>query len=282
MQNEKNLLIFKNMPLRLQYMSMNLRKNVEELTDIDLTNLRFAFNGLMQIRDNRGYNHIAGYHGVPGWFCWHHMQRTRAGIGRPLRLFLPWHRAYLYWLEQFLKDIREDVNLTWWNWASNLSRTRGLPAAFADEYVGGLPNPLYKARIFASSENQLPVDYDTTRSPGNPWELPTYDWISQCLSLSDFEDFEFFLENYLHDNIHGWVGGSMAVAAWSAYDPIFWAHHCMVDRIWYFWQKRYGNSSGLEDMFNEVLEPFPLTVRQVLDIHQLGYDYALASSGVEI
>jgi hypothetical protein len=39
--------------IRLQ-MSMNLRKSVEELSDMDLANLRFAFNGLMEIRDSRG------------------------------------------------------------------------------------------------------------------------------------------------------------------------------------------------------------------------------------
>jgi tyrosinase len=261
---------------------MNLRKNVDELSDMEIASLRFAFNGLMQIRDNRGYNQIAGYHGVPGWFCWHHMERSRGGgTGRPLRLFLPWHRAYLYWLEQFLKDITEEVNLPWWDWTSSISRSQGIPAAFSDQFVNNLPNPLLKARVFAASTNLL-QDQDTFRSPGDPSELPPPEFVTQCLSLPDFEDFEFFLENFLHDNIHGWVGGSMALAAWSAYDPLFWVHHCMVDRIWYLWQRRNGNSSGLEDLFNEVLEPFPLTVRQVIDIHQLGYDYALASSGVDV
>jgi tyrosinase len=188
----------------------------------------------------------------------------------------------LYWLDQFLKDITGDVNLTWWDWTSDISRTSGIPYAFAIQFVNGLPNPLSRARVFATTTNQLLQDADTIRSPTDPRELPTSELVVQALSLPDFEDFEFFWENYLHDNIHGWVGGSMAIAAWCAYDPLFWAHHCTVDRIWYLWQERNGNSSGLEDMFNEVLELFPLTVRQVLDLHQLGYDYALSSSGINV
>jgi len=31
---------------------------------------------MMEISDNRGYNYIAGFHGVPGWYCWHHQRNT--------------------------------------------------------------------------------------------------------------------------------------------------------------------------------------------------------------
>ena len=86
-----------------------------------------------------------------------------------------------------------------------------------------------------------------------------------------------YLLEDLHDQIHGWVGGTMGAVSTSAYDPIFYSHHCMIDRIWYLWQKRHGNASGLEDLLDEPLPPFPQKVSSVLDIHQLEYDYAVSS-----
>ncbi|KAK4251830.1 hypothetical protein C7999DRAFT_27509 [Corynascus novoguineensis] len=57
----------------------------------------------------------------------------------------------------------------------------------------------------------------------------------------------------LHDTIHELVGGfgpiqpspqpgHMAYLEWSAFDPIFFLHHCMVDRILALWQAIYPNS----------------------------------------
>ncbi|KAF3922073.1 Tyrosinase [Dactylellina cionopaga] len=35
----------------------------------------------------------------------------------------------------------------------------------------------------------------------------------------------------VHDGVHGSIGGNMGSIAVSAFDPIFWLHHCNVDRI---------------------------------------------------
>ena len=39
----------------------------------------------------------------------------------------------------------------------------------------------------------------------------------------------------MHNRVHMWVGGSMAPGT-SPDDPIFFLHHCNVDRIWALWQ----------------------------------------------
>ena len=81
----------------------------------------------------------------------------------------------------------------------------------------------------------------------------------------------------LHDNIHVWVGGTMGDPSWAAYDPIFWAHHTMVDRLWRIWQ--HNNPGALPPRF--VLDATMTYARSpsfrgsdVLDVKQLGYDYA--------
>ena len=40
----------------------------------------------------------------------------------------------------------------------------------------------------------------------------------------------------VHDQIHGLVGGHMAVVDYSAFDPVFYLHHCNVDRLFAIWQ----------------------------------------------
>lgn len=43
------------------------------------------------------------------------------------------------------------------------------------------------------------------------------------------------LEPELHNRVHVWVGGSMSPLT-SPNDPVFFLHHCYVDRIWNRWQ----------------------------------------------
>ena len=97
------------------------RKNAALLSDDEVGGLRSAFAQIKQISadargDDRGFFEFAGMHGVPYWDCPHHT---------PNRIFLPWHRAYLYRLEQALADRVAGVTLPWWDWTT----TRGDPGA---------------------------------------------------------------------------------------------------------------------------------------------------------
>ena len=48
----------------------------------------------------------------------------------------------------------------------------------------------------------------------------------------------------IHDVIHGILGsnGHMTYLDYSAFDPSFWLHHAMIDRIFALWQAIYPNS----------------------------------------
>jgi hypothetical protein len=48
--------------------------------------------------------------------------------------FLPWHRAYIYWFEQIIRDKSGDPKLTlpYWNYTSGNEGDRKLPAEFRD------------------------------------------------------------------------------------------------------------------------------------------------------
>ena len=228
-----------------------------------------------------------------------------------VRLFLPWHRAYLHRLEQALQDQVEGVTTPWWDWRSATSRVEGIPKAFSDPAVGGQPNPLYKAHVSVPS---VGIEKDTQRFPGEPAGLPPENTIERLVDnpqglFSEWNDFNNELEE-VHDQIHGWVGGykrdangwpldengnripdplnnrdrwiygDMGATTTAAFDPLFWTHHSMLDRIWWLWQQKHGNSGIPSNVLELVLEPFNLRVKDVLNIHDLGYEYAGAEVSV--
>ena len=57
---------------------------------------------------------------------------------------------------------------------------------------------------------------------------------------ASYDDFSFNLED-IHNLVHVLVGGDMVDIATSAYDPIFWFHHCNVDRLTAIYQASHPN-----------------------------------------
>jgi tyrosinase len=73
--------------------------------------------------------------------------------------------------------------------------------------------------------------------------------------------------------------GDMFSNSTTTYDPLFWAHHSNVDRLWDAWQKKHP---GLDpDNLSSVLPPFEFNVTDTLSAAKLGYEYQLASSVFE-
>lgn len=258
--------------------SLTVRKNVEALTPQELQAIRDAYRKAQAIMDNRGYNHFAGLHGIPNWYCWHHDRSRRSNINASL--FLPWHRAYLLYFDRAIRDqapANSTVALPWWDWTSPRSHSTGVPAAFTVAAVNRLPNPLFRARIVAPT-SRPPINRMTRRFPGNPGQLPSQGDVDTLMNLTQFNDMSAQMED-LHDFVHGWTGGnlgdmgSLGTAAW---DPVFWSHHCNIDRLWYMWQLKQGVNNIPPTLLPMVLQPFALTVRDVLSISSLGYEYAVS------
>ena len=112
-------------------LALHHRKSVGGLTGQQLSELRRAYSAVIPIRDERGYYHHAGIHGLPlPIYCKHGDL-----------LFLSWHRAYLYFFELALRDQVPGVSLPWWNWTSQAAHTsaRKSPAARADSSTRSSP-----------------------------------------------------------------------------------------------------------------------------------------------
>lgn len=241
------------------------RKSIEKLRPDQLQALRDGFAAIKRLRDNRGFWYWAGKHGAPGGFCRH---SSRSGYDS---LFLPWHRAYLYRLELALQTQVPKATLPWWDWPA--SRETGIPAAYdgdpSDNPLAGsdLPPLVPEPPGWASS---------TSRDPDPPDRLPGQGEVDDALALSSFDDFSRALEE-IHNGIHLWVGGSMEIVSTAAYDPIFWAHHTMVDRLWSLWQVRHSDRGPRPGQWGEALGGLDMTVEDVLDASALGYDYAAST-----
>lgn len=251
------------------------RVSVLNLTAPQLAALRDAIKKMKAIRDSRGFAFLAGIHGWPQYRCQHSTESQQA------TLFLPWHRAYLYEFELALLEQNPEARLPWWDWPA--SRQDGIPAAYADAQAGGEPNPLASAPLPTEVPNR-PPDWtaETVRSPEPPSALPETAAVTKVLGESDYYGFEQELETQLHNAVHGWVGGSMSQINTAAYDPLFWAHHTMVDRLWSIWQAQHASPGPPPETYATPLGFGRLTVSDVLDTKKLGYDYAASVEHVAV
>lgn len=255
--------------LRQGVATLRHRRSIAELSDADVTALRQGYLAMEALTDERGYGYWAGIHGLPlPFYCQH---------GSPL--FLPWHRAYLYFFEQYLLDQAPESGVPWWDWSTQA----GLPTSYeVAQLTDGSPNPLATGPVTGIPPEQFanaglqPVDV-TSRQPDDPSVLPSQQDVQDVLAAADFADFTLQLEN-IHNGVHVWVGGSMGLIPLAAYDPIFWSHHVMVDRLWWVWQLAHPGAGPDPALLDRALAPFPMTVRQTLDITTLGYEYATATT----
>jgi tyrosinase len=258
------------------------RTSVSELDAAKLAAIRTAFADLMAVTDERGYQFFAGLHGLPlpAW-C------DRFAHGRPW--FLHWHRAYLWRFELALRQNgKHDVSLPFWDWLSE----PGLPPAYTDEQTpDGGDNPLLSVRIndIALQEGAgadrprtraLAQRPDTFRELGGV-PLPTRADIDTVLAFDDFPSFSGALEDW-HGQVHVWVGGHMSDVPFAAYDPIFWAHHVMIDRLWRIWQVDHPSASLPLSLSQTVMQPFGVTAQGTIEPNALGYDYAISAVDIPV
>ncbi len=146
-------------------------------------------------------------------------------------LFLPWHRAYLYYFEQICREMSgdDDFALPYWNWTVD----RQVPAVFWDE-----SSPLFHDNRTATPTSQASDAQVGQATVDNA--LATGNFIlfaGEAVGLNHPPHFGpgmAPLESGPHNYIHNFVGGTMA-SFMSPLDPVFWLHHCRVDQLWVQW-----------------------------------------------
>ena len=241
------------------------RKNLLNCSDAELDKIRQAYMAVYGIKnrdDNRGFQYWAGKHGRPEAACDHG------------RLFLPWHRAYIYGFEKAMQYHQPNTTLPYWNWTGPATLdANALPkACTAKELSDGSPNPLFAGPIYFRESNGNLIDRQTDRGNRN---LPSFTRLKQevenAFSQTEYLPFQGEI-NGPHGGLHVRVGGDMGAFDYAGYDPIFWIHHANVDRHWARWQRLHDGASV--PRLDHSLQDLNMTVERTIDHRKtLGYDY---------
>jgi hypothetical protein len=208
------------------------RKSVSSLSSTELNQLRLAFARLRALpsTDNRRWVIQADMHAMYCQACNNGTFQSVHGSWN----FFPWHRAFLYYFERILGSLVGNLNnfrLPYWDWENH----RSMPAAYG--VPGNSTNSLYDANRYSLI------------AQGRP--LPTNDGSAARIALlNGITDFATFggtatrggaCESNPHDPIHDDIGlhtspwHDMGHLGYAARDPIFYAHHCNIDKIWSNW-----------------------------------------------
>ena len=206
--------------------------------------------------------------------------------------FLSWHRMYLYWFERIVratvlaKGGPGDWALPYWNYDTVTTNT--LPLAFRNPTrPDGSPNPLYVAppdRGAGWNAGSLALPPAIT-TPAFALSRPVYVGAPEFGGGVGPANRQFWgatgrLESTPHNAVHSTLGGWMGDPGTAAQDPIFWLHHCNIDRIWAVWNDE-GHTDPAEDewrtqpfsFFDESGKQVTMTGADVEDIEHLDYTY---------
>lgn len=213
----------------------------------------------------------AGSLGLPGtastpistwdrFVIWHHAVMNSA---HQAPIFLPWHRMMLRTLEQLIATAVGNPNfgLPYWNWAADgatLTQQRA-SAIWNNDCMGSAnsgPGRFTRATfpvrwtVDISGNNLVRANraLRRLRNTDPTFLLPSRDEVEQTLDVVPYDSapwdfgspgFRSRHERALHNGPHGWAGGDM-MRSTSPNDPVFYLHHCNVDRIWEAWMVANG------------------------------------------
>lgn len=291
---------------------VRVRKSVYELTPYEIDRLRRAFGALRKLSvddptDPRGWLMQANVH------CWH-----CAGMAPPEGAgvdvhghywFLPWHRAYLYFLEKIMGELIDepDFALPYWDWDTPGHRLFPPPYTTPGDVAS---NPLF----------------DPTRRPSGSCLFLQHvgpQAVERVMTLTSWDSFmgkaapaqpagpvdplgpqgnAGLLEFTIHNVVHGTTpdrpaeprpercgAPNMGIFSVSAQDPIFFAHHANVDRLWETWWRAGGEQRLPPDdrwrqktyrFYDQHRHLVEISVEQVIEsAWSLGYAYSPPSAG---
>ncbi len=196
--------------------------------------------------------------------------------------FLPWHRAYLHFTEMKLRAAVNEPSLAmpYWDWDANPT----LPENYLGDTGGNNPlmgsgNPLADSDRWAVPGTTLPADFADTTAP---LRARTFSLFGGDPLMELVVPARPGLMESPHNTVHTWCGGKMADFATTALDPLFFALHANIDRIWEVWVRLPSSEGNLADpawlerrfvLADEKGLPVEISVKDVLETESVGYRY---------
>ena len=224
--------------------------------------------------------------------------------------FLPWHRGYLAMFEQMVRaeiaaqdGPADDWALPYWNYSDAAQPdARLVREEFrADDLPDGTPNALSRGIVRGEDDEDAAHGKET-----GDFALDDSDVSLRCLHTEPFQsptwggatgfggpktgfmhgggtigDLERAPHGAVHVAVNGWLGAFNTAGL----DPLFWCHHCNVDRLWEVWR---GRGPQFQDptaaawttklpfeLYDAAGDVISFTAGQVVDttVPLLGYSY---------
>jgi hypothetical protein len=184
--------------------------------------------------------------------------------------FLSWHRYFLFQVEKQLQRKVPGVLIPYWDWTdpapimtdaflgpngTDASEVRS--GYFAADAPGTGTNPTSAPPWWPAGLTgwRLPAAFNTGAGPlrrrlQEVSRLPSVMDLRTALARTTYARFQNTLESgeigvpggglpsghQMHNALHPWIGGQMGNVHYSPFDPIFYLHHCNIDRLWAMWQ----------------------------------------------
>ena len=227
--------------------SVPIRRSAHELTERDQV-VQSLRRGLTALRERD----LAMKEGLPHPRGWRQAALYLAQISGPAASgadpedlnaeiiggwwFLPWNRLHLAIVERWLRRASGDPTLALPYWDVHANPT--VPPIFTGDPAS---NPLaHAARGPGLTREPAP-----TNGAGRQTERQAV----RALNYLEFaggrpRDGRFapgHLEMEAHNSGHAFVGGDMGDFATAALDPLYYAHHANVDRLWEVWKSQGGD-----------------------------------------
>lgn len=230
--------------------------------------------------------------------------------------FTPWHRGYLIAIEEQIRTSiislggPDDWSLPYWNYFGTENQYKIPPAFNQPNLPDGTPNPLFvtarygpkddgNVYVVKTTDNTLPPSYRVSEKcqentkftgsdprtllPGYGGPITKFNWNGGVNGN---------LESNPHNWIHVHIGGFnrpglMSDPSFAALDPIFYLHHCNIDRMWASWNEAGNSNPQEQDWLNgptalgqrKFIMPLPngnswiYTPKDLNSLSQLNYNY---------
>jgi tyrosinase len=95
--------------------------------------------------------------------------------------------------------------------------------------------------MFRDTSSELYVANRNTWMNNGSGSLPTTDVLyDDAFAYIDYPSANDTIQGTPHSSVHVDVGGWMGVVETAAQDPIFYLHHCNIDRLWNLWLAQHG------------------------------------------
>lgn len=241
------------------------RKSIWDLSNAEVTRLQKAYQAMRDLttskpNDPRGWMQQGNVH------CF-----NCSGGYDPSNVeihgswwFMPWHRCYLYVHERILGNLIGDptFRLAYWDWDSYPKHATMPPpfmasGALLDSFRGAKAGNVIPASITGAAHMNIVMGTQGTKAfmggPSNSGAMensphgPVHIWTGETSPSQTPTPPGCFYPNQaggtpVDQSQNGCL--DMGVLATAAQDPVFFAHHSNIDRLWDVWAKTPGSQGN--------------------------------------